>query len=96
MVSGRGYDPVDIVHKQKSRVHAACKKWVQAACKKWFQAACKKCLTKKIYSSKITFQVISKKCDDGTMPFWGTLQRAGGWCEPVWNRLRSLLPEQIS
>jgi hypothetical protein len=56
MVSGRGYDPVDIVHKQKSRVHAACKKWVQAACKKWFQAACKKCLTKKIYSSKITFQ----------------------------------------
>ena len=57
---------------------------------------CKKCLTKKIYSSKITFQVISRKCDDGTMPFWGTLQRAGGWCEPVWNRLRSLLPEQIS
>ena len=30
------------------------------------------------------------------MPFWGTLQRAGGWCEPVWIRLRSLLPEQIS
>ena len=46
-------------------------------------------------SAIIIFRAITDKCYDGTMPFWGTLQRAGGWCEPVWNRLRSLLPEQV-